>query len=36
MLFNIAGAGLPDILITLLKSLCTMSSGGAACSTWGA
>ncbi|MCU1643288.1 MAG: hypothetical protein JWN03_3563 [Nocardia sp.] len=36
MLFNIAGGGLPDILITLLKSLCTMSSGGASCASWGA
>ncbi|APA95892.1 hypothetical protein NS506_01824 [Nocardia seriolae] len=36
MLFNIAGGGFQDILFTLLKAMCTASSGGAGCAGWGA
>ncbi len=36
MLYNIAGGGIQDMIFALLKSMCTMSSGGAACAGWGA
>lgn len=36
MLFNIATGGPTDILFTLLRTLCTASSGGASCAAWGA
>ncbi len=36
MLYNIAGGGIQDIFFTFLKTLCTLSSGGASCASWGA
>lgn len=35
MLYNIAGGGFQDVLLTLLRTLCTASSGGASCANWG-
>lgn len=34
MLYNIAGGGISDLILSLLKSMCTLSSGGDACGGW--